>query len=75
MPINRQRLLKSGWIKVIEGVVPVYSLPGNCRLRVRRNGKDKAIVAAITDIPINSEEPIVVINQGDTYKMDLNIST
>jgi len=70
-----QKLLKHGWIKITKGVCPVYNLPGKCRLRIRRNGKEKAIVAAITDIPISSEEPIIVINEGDTYKVELNIST
>jgi len=63
MLIIKQKQLRNGWIKVIEGVVPVYTLPGNCRLRIRKNGQGKAIVAAIALLPIQLNPPIV-IKQG-----------
>jgi len=69
IPVIKQRIMKRGWIKVVEGIVPVYTLPGNCRLRIRKNGRDKAIVAAITEMPVQLDSPIT-INQGDTYKLE-----
>jgi len=69
MPVIKQKQLRNGWVKVVEGVVPVYTLPGNCRLRIRKNGRDKAIVVAITEMPVQLDMPII-INQGDTYKLE-----
>jgi len=69
MPIIKQKQLRNGWIKVTEGNLPITSLPGNCRLRIRKNGRGKAIVAAIALLPIQLNPPIV-IKQGDTYKLE-----
>jgi len=72
MPIIKQKQLKNGWIKVTEGNLPIISLPGNRRLRIRKNGRGKAIVAAITNqfIDIIHLDPPIIINQGDTYKLE-----
>jgi len=68
-PVIKQKQLKNGWVKVVEGIVPIYTLPGNCRLRIRKNGRDKAIVVALTELPVQLD-PLIIIAQEDTYKLE-----
>lgn len=61
MPVVKQRQLEDGWVKVVEGEVKVNSLDRPCRLWIRRGGEGEAI---LSDLPL-------VINQGDTYKVEI----
>jgi len=49
------------------------TLPGSCRLQVRRQGKGKAIAIAETGPSTNQVEidPPIIINEGDLYKLEL----
>ena len=60
--VIRQRQLDNGWVEVVAGEVMVLSLDRRCRIRLRRGGKAEETL--VTDLP-------VVINPGDTYKVEL----